>query len=214
MATTDELIRDLATDVRPLPSGAAWRRLAGGIVLGMAGSLITALAWLGQPLQTVSETGTAVLAMKLLYSAALFGLCSVLLLAAGRPGVEVRKRWLWLFVPPTVLAVSAATELSMALPQQRSAIWLGSMWWMCFLTVTLLSVPVFAGVLWAFQGLAPTRLRLAGLLSGLTAGSAAATIYALYCPERTATFVLSWYSLAIVAAGFVGALAGPKLLRW
>lgn len=88
----------------------------------------------------------------------------------------------------------------------------GSMWLMCLLKIVLLSVPVFAGVLWAFRQLAPTRLRLAGLLAGLTAGSAAATIYALYCPETTATFLVS--SLGILAIGLIGALSGPRLLRW
>lgn len=214
MTTTDELIRDLAADVRPLPRGAASRRLGAGIAIGAAASMIAASAWMGAPLQAAHQTGAAALAMKLLYSVALFAMASTLLLGVGSPGVEVRNRWLWLLAPPAVLAVSATVELSMAVREQRQAIWLGSMSWMCTLTIILLSAPILAGVLWAFQQLAPTRLRLAGLLAGMTAGSAAAAIYALYCPETTATFLLTWYSLAILASGLAGALTGPRLLRW
>jgi hypothetical protein len=104
--------------------------------------------------------------------------------------------------------------LSMTAPNDRAHIWLGTTWRTCLLAIILPSLPVFAGVLWAFRRLAATNLRLAGLLAGLTAGSAAATVYALYCPETTATFLISWYSLGILAAGLIGLLAGPRLLRW
>lgn len=214
MTTTDGLIRRLAADVKPLPCSAGLRRLSGGVVLGAAASSVGIIAWLGAPLQAVQSTGAATFAMKLLFSVALFAVSFALLLAAGRPGHKVRRRLLWLLVPPTLVAVSAAMELSMAAPQQRDAIWPGSTWQMCLLAITFLSVPVFAGTIWGFQRLAPTRLRLAGLLAGLNAGSAAAILYALYCPETSATFLVSWYSLGILSTGLIGLFAGPRLLRW
>lgn len=214
MPTTDELIRRLAADVAPYPGGSASRRLALGIAIGAAASLVAIFALLGPPLQHVQHTGTAAFVIRFLYSAALLALSFMLLLAAGRPGVEVGRRWLWLLLPPALLALFAAQELSLALPQQRQTIWLGSQSWLCALEIILLAIPVFAGTVWAFKRLAPTRLGLAGLLAGLTAGSAAATIYTLYCPEGTATFFLSWYSLGILAAGLIGLLVGPRLLRW
>lgn len=214
MTTTDELVRRLATDLERVPRGTGLRRLFTGVATGIAASLVAIVASLGLPLQAVQHAGAAAFAMKLLFSVTLFGMALVLLFGAARPGHEVGRRWLWLFVPLAVIAVSAAMELSMAAPSQRQAIWLGSTWQTCFMAITLLSLPVFAGVLWAFQRLAPTRLRLAGLLAGLTAGSAGAVLYALYCPETTATFLLSWYSLGIIAAGLIGLVAGPKMLRW
>lgn len=212
--TTDELIRQLAANATPLPRGAGVRRLAVGIAGGAAVSAGIIVAWFGAPLQAVQHTGPAAFAMKLLFSVALFAASFALLFIAARPGRDVGKKWLWLIVPPALIAVSAAMELSIAPPPVRASLWLGSTWQICLSAVIFLSIPVFAGVLWAFQRLAPTDLRLAGLLAGLTAGSAAAVLYALYCPETTATFLLSWYLLGILAAGLIGLWIGPRLLRW
>ena len=58
------------------------------------------------------------------------------------------------------------------------------------------------------------RLRAAGAAAGLGAGAWAATIYCLHCPEASALFVLTWYSLGILLATAIGALVGPRFLRW
>jgi hypothetical protein len=76
------------------------------------------------------------------------------------------------------------------------------------------SAPLLVALIWAVKGLAPTRLRLAGALAGLTAGGFGALIYCLHCPEVGAPFVAIWYSLGILIPCLVGALAGPRLLRW
>lgn len=69
-------------------------------------------------------------------------------------------------------------------------------------------------VAWASRRLAPTNLRLAGFLTGLTSGSAAALVGALYGREPTATFLASCYNSWILAAGPIGRAAGPGQLRW
>jgi hypothetical protein len=94
------------------------------------------------------------------------------------------------------------------------AMWLGGSWKVCSLLVFLLSLPIGAGLLWSFRRLAPTRLRLAGAAAGLTAGAWSATLYCLHCPEVSAIFVLTWYTLGIAATALAGALLGPRLLRW
>jgi hypothetical protein len=80
--------------------------------------------------------------------------------------------------------------------------------------VLLLSLPILGGLLWALRRLAPTRLALAGGTAGLAAGAWAACLYCLHCPETSAVFVLTWYSLGIALATGLGALLGPRLLRW
>ena len=92
--------------------------------------------------------------------------------------------------------------------------WLGRSWTSCPWLVLMLSAPIFAGLLWSFRKLAPTRLHAAGAVAGLGAGAWAATIYCLHCPEVSAIFVLTWYSLGILLAAGIGALLGPRLLRW
>ena len=42
------------------------------------------------------------------------------------------------------------------------------------------------------------RTRAAGAAAGLAAGAFAATVYCLHCPEVSAIFVLTWYSLGIL----------------
>ena len=59
-----------------------------------------------------------------------------------------------------------------------------------------------------------TRLRAAGGAAGLAAGAWAATIYCLHCPETSAIFVLTWYSVGIMLAAGAGAVLGPRLMRW
>jgi hypothetical protein len=92
--------------------------------------------------------------------------------------------------------------------------WLGKSWIFCPWLVLLLAAPIFVGLLWSFRRLAPTRLRAAGAVAGLAAGAWAATVYCLHCPEVSALFVLTWYSLGIALAAGAGALLGPRLLRW
>jgi len=91
---------------------------------------------------------------------------------------------------------------------------LGHSWSVCPWRVLALSGPIFLGLLWAFRAFAPTQLRLAGALAGVSAGALGAMVYGLHCPESSALFLLTWYSLGIGLAAAVGALLGPRLLRW
>ena len=75
-------------------------------------------------------------------------------------------------------------------------------------------VEFFGGLLLALRWLAPTRLRAAGAAAGLAAGAWAACLYCLHCPETAAPFILVWYSAGITLATGLGALLGPRLLRW
>ena len=54
----------------------------------------------------------------------------------------------------------------------------------------------------------------AGAAAGLAAGAFAATVYCIHCPEVSAIFVLTWYSLGMLLAAFLGMIVGPRLLRW
>lgn len=211
---TDELIRQLAADATPLPRGAAAFRLGSAIALGTALSFAVMLASTGPPLQALPSIGGASLAMKLLYSAVLFAVTFALLLAAGKPGRNLGPLWLWLLLPAALIALNAILELSNILPKLDDEQIPRHTWQQCLLTIIPLSAPIFAGVLWAFRRLAPTRLRLAGLLAGVTAGSAAATLYALYCPKPATPSLLLLYSAGALATGLFGALTGPRLLRW
>ena len=117
-------------------------------------------------------------------------------------------------MPILLVALVAAVELGVTPSSQWLAMWLGHSWSVCPWRVLALSGPIFIGLLWAFRAFAPTQLRLAGALAGMSAGALGAMVYGLHCPESSALFLLTWYSLGIGLATVVGALIGPRLLRW
>ena len=124
-------------------------------------------------------------------------------------------RALWVLVIPVLLLMGIGIgEFARTPPTQWLAMWLGRSWMICPWLVLTLAAPIFVGLLWSFRKFAPTRLRAAGASAGLAAGAWAATIYCLHCPETSAMFVLTWYSLGIIAAAGAGALLGPRLMRW
>lgn len=214
MIATEELIRRLAGDVAPQRRGAAMRRLAAAITLGAILSLAALLLSLGRPLAAVQYTGIPAFTMKLSFTIAMTLISAILLFMAGRPGRRIGARLLWLLLPPALVAATSAVELVSTAPQFREEAWLGSTWQTCLFFVAALSLPVFTGIVWAFRRLAPTAPRLAAFLAGTTSGSTSAVVYALYCPETTATFLVSWYSLAILFVGLTGMLVGSRLFRW
>jgi len=91
---------------------------------------------------------------------------------------------------------------------------LGSSWLSCPWNVLALSLPGLGAALWAVRGLAPTRPRAAGFAAGMFAGALGALGYALACQEGSAAFVAVWYTLGIGLTGGLGALLGPRVLRW
>ena len=117
-------------------------------------------------------------------------------------------------VPVLGMTLIAGLELANTPSGRWLAMWLGDSWTICSRNVFLLALPIFAGLLWSFRRLAPTRLALAGTSAGIAAGAWGATLYCLHCPETSALFVLTWYTLGILGAALVGRVLGPRLLRW
>jgi hypothetical protein len=211
---TDDLIRRLATDTRPVARNSVSRRLAIGMAVGGAGSAILILIGLGfRPDLGTAMRGTSFW-MKWGYTFSLAVAALVMTAQLARPD-SGRLRGLWLVaIPVILLAAVGLLELMRTPSSQWLAMWLGHSWKSCPWLVLSLSAPIFAGLLWSFRRLAPTRLRAAGATAGLSAGAFAATVYCLHCPEVSAIFVLTWYSLGIVLATLLGMVVGPRLLRW
>jgi hypothetical protein len=81
-------------------------------------------------------------------------------------------------------------------------------------SVTLISAPAFVASFWLMRRLATTRPRLAGVAAGLLASGLGATCYGFFCHETSAVFTAIWYTSAMLVWPAVGALIGPRLLRW
>lgn len=214
MMDTDTLIRTLAENAGPVSRHAIGRRIALGLGLGAVGTVLLIGWWLGfRPDFHVAMRGYSFW-MKWTYSASLAVVAIIATLQLARPE-PARLRWMWvLAVPMLLLAAIGLIEMARVSPGDWLAMWLGSSWKQCPGIVLRLSVPIFIGLLWAYRRLAPTQLRAAGAVAGLAAGACAAMLYCLHCPEVSAIFVLTWYTLGIGLAAALGALVGPSLLRW
>ncbi|MBB3859490.1 hypothetical protein GGQ88_000730 [Novosphingobium hassiacum] len=211
---TEDLIRALAADVPPVSRFLVARRMTIGIVTGG----IAALAGIALTIGFRPDLETAMRGfpfwMKFSYSLSL-GLCAIMAARHLSRPESSRSEWLRLLIIPVgLLAAVSVAELALTPSQDWHALWLGESWKQCVPRVLLYSLPIFAGLLWAFRQFAPTQLRLTGTTAGLAAGACSATLYGFHCPEASATFVLSWYSLGIGLAGMVGALVGPRFMRW
>ena len=211
---TDELIRTLSANVPPVRRHALGRRMALGLMAGSLVTLAIVAAWLGVRPDLPQAMHGFSFWMKWSYTASVGVIAVAATIRLARP--EVRSvGWLWLLaVPILLLAGVGLGELADNPARDWLAMWLGRSWLVCPWLVLSLSVPIFIGLLWSFRRLAPTRLRAAGAVAGLAAGAWAAMFYCLHCPEVSAIFVLTWYSLGIGLAAALGALIGPYFLRW
>ncbi|MGF7171971.1 hypothetical protein FHS91_003674 [Sphingobium xanthum] len=211
---TDQLIDSLASDVKPVRRSALGARLGFGMLIGALVSAALVIMLLGARPDLASAMNGFAFWMKWTYTLSLSAIAvyATAQLARPNPG-NLRVLWL-IAIPVTLLAGVGVLELAHTPPGEWLAMWLGSSWSKCPWYVFGLAMPIFIGLLWSFRRLAPTRLRAAGAAAGLAAGAFAATVYCLHCPEVSAIFVLTWYTLGILLAASLGALVGPRLLRW
>jgi len=211
---TDHLIEQLVRDVRPVPRRSRTLRVAAGIAAGGIVTLVVVALALGiRPDLHIAMRGFPFW-MKWAYTVSLgIGAMAVTARLARPEPVRLARFWP-IALPFLLLAILGVIELARAPMQHWPAMWLSKTWKVCPLLVLGLSAPIFIGLLWSFRRLAPTRLRLAGAAAGLTSGAWAAALYCLHCPEVSAIFVLTWYTLGILLAAALGALIGPRLLRW
>ena len=211
---TDQLIDSLAANVAPVSRHDVGQRLALGVGVGAAISLIVTAFILGVRPDMSTAMYDFSFWMKGAYTASISAAAIYATARLSRPDPGTMRRLWLLAIPVGLLVVLGIVELARTPSGDWLAMWLGQSWQLCSSTVLMLSAPIFIGLLWSFRRLAPTRLRAAGAAAGLAAGAFAATVYCLHCAEVSAIFVLTWYSLGILLAASTGALIGPRLLRW
>lgn len=211
---TEDLIASLSADLKPLARHAVAGRLALGVGMGGALALALLLFWLGLRPDIAPAAASSMFWMKLAFTFSVALAALVVVERLARPGAGIGRFWWCVAAPVLIVAMMGAAQLSMAPAGARAAMWLGHSAAQCPVRIVALAAPVYVGLVWAFRRLAPTRLRLAGFGAGIMAGAVGASVYALYCTENAAAFLATWYTLGILASGAIGALLGPRLLRW
>jgi hypothetical protein len=209
---TNDLIARLATDLRPVPPGAVLKRIGLGVSVGAVFALGALLMALGTDLSDAIHTNA--FWMKWGYGIAVSGIALWLCLRLARPERVSGALLLALAIPVLALTIGSIQELTTTSPEARMRTWLGSSAPVCPWIVGALSVPIFAGLLWAFRRFAPTRPRLAGFSAGALSGAVAVLLYSIHCPETAVSFVATWYTLGMLLPAVVGSLIGPRALRW
>lgn len=211
---TDELISLLAAGEGPVDRYAMARRFGVALLIGALGALLLTTVVYGVRSDLAEVARTPLFWAKLALPASLALLALRLSQRLARPGSNGGAAWVALGVPLLLVWLGAGLSLAGAAPDARAELILGRTWRTCALNIGLLCVPAFIAVFWALRGLAPTHLRQAGAAGGLLAGATATVAYCLHCPEMEVPFWGVWYVLGMLIPTVVGALVGPRLLRW
>jgi hypothetical protein len=211
---TDDWITLLAAGEGPVKRHAQAKRLSTAVLAGGLAALLVIVALYGvrSDLAEVARTPLFWAKVALPGSLALIGLWLTSRLAT--PGAKDNVLWMLLGLPLILVWLGAAISLAGAPLETRADLIFGRTWRTCALSITLLSIPGLIAVFWALRGLAPTRLRQAGAAGGMLAGATATTIYCLHCPEMGVPFWGVWYVLGMLVPTLLGALLGPRMLRW
>ena len=212
--TTDDLINALARDLRPVSPGALGRLLALALAPGLV--LSAALIFFAHGLRPDLSTALHLPAfwVKSFYPLllALTGIGALMIVA--RPGGVPRSCGIAALFIYLILVALGLWQLHASPASDYPALIFGISSWFCPLIILGAGLPVFAANIWFLRRAAPTHLRLAGFVAGITAGAVGAWTYSWGCIENGLPFVALWYTLGIVLCGILGALTSRSLLRW
>ena len=211
---TDDLVGLLSTGITPVKSGTVARRFGISLPVAAIGATALMAAVFGIRPDLSAIVKTAIFWEKLAFPLCLGIGALIATVRLARPGAKVGGGWPVMAIPVVIVWIAAIAVVGTAAPQDRLPAILGHSWRTCPFNILLMSVPGFIAIFWAVKGLAPTRLRLAGAISGLLASSIATVAYCFHCPEMSPAFWSIWYVAGMLLPAALGTVLGPKLLRW
>jgi hypothetical protein len=190
--------------------------LAFGLALA-AGAVIAAtvfLSALGVRPDVLAVLPTVRFPFKFVVTIALFAAGLRLALALARPGGDAAAAARLVAVPALLIGGALVIELAVVPTVAWGPRLIGTNAKVCLVAIPVIAVGPFVAILLALRSGAPTAPARAGASAGLVAAALAATFYAAHCTDDSPLFVATWYSLAIALVVAVGALLGPRVLRW
>jgi len=211
---TDDLINFLGTNVEPVKSGQLRNTLLASLAVGAVAALCLTLVILGAPDEAFMGERLGLWFSGLVFTLGLVIAGTSFLLRAARPGTPGRR-------PLVVIGLLFFALLSagvITLVLSHPAVWgekvFGPQWAACLICIPLFAVAPFASLIWALRKEAPTNPAWTGAVAGLVAGALGAAAFTLHHPAGSIPFIVLWYGGPIVACTVVGAILGPRLLRW
>lgn len=210
---TEELIDMLSSEVEAVDP----RKMARDFLLVVTAALVFVVAgsafalgfdWTGR------FDNVGFLALKVVFSLSVLGLATYFLVKHLRPGGERRTVTWPTAVPFIALAAFAMIELSFSPVARWHSLMIGNHWLECIVFILLAALVPSVIIIAAARMAAPTDPVKTGALAGIVAGAMGALAYALHCTDDSVSFIAVWYAAAIILCGFVGAIFGPRVLRW
>lgn len=210
---TDQLIRSLAADNthRARPVGFV---LALSLLLAAPVSIAIFMIELGVRPDVMTAMRNPFFDLKFAVTLALAIPAIAISLHLSRPEASLRG-WAWLLLIPIGLLVAGIMG-EMMMPQRTPMMTrlIGNNAWNCLTSIPLMALPLLAAALLGLRHGAPTRPAVAGAIAGLLSAGLAATLYASHCTDDSPLFVATWYTIAAALVTAIGALAGPRVLRF
>lgn len=209
---TQELVHLLVND--PLPSKPAAWQLPLAVTVTLALTLAMVVWGWGLHAEWPQLLTSAPFQVKTLWLLALAWSSSVLLWRLARPAQQIGHSLHGLGVALLAMVVLGVVALWQAEPVDRLPLLIGRSWWSCPLSIALIALPWLAVGLLYLRQMAPTRLVWSGACAGFLAGALATALYSLHCSETSYAFFSVWYLAGIGLSTLLGAVLGPRWLRW
>jgi len=211
---TDELVSLLATNPGTVQRGLPERRFAAALGCGTLAALLLLAFTMGVRTDIADAARLPMFWVKLAFPAALAAAAVLATIRLSRPGARLGRVSIALAAPLVVIWLLSIMSMLNAPSGDYARLMFGNTWLSCPFNISFLSAPAFVMLFWALRELAPTRLALAGAAAGFVAGAVGALAYSLYCSEMAAPFIGTWYVLGMLIPAALGAVLGPRLLRW
>jgi len=213
---TDDLVARLSRDARRQPTFAPAVPVFIAAVAALFVATILSIVWLRPraDLFTILATDNHTFLLKIAFTFAVVFSALPIIRDLAVPGRRLGNWSLLAFIPFVVVGILALNEKPGGHTHGTSHHADLSSWLECLWQIPALAIPAFAILLIVVRSLAPTNLRLTGAYVGLAAGGIGAVGYVFHCDHDSMAFIAMFYSLAIFEMTVLGALFGPRVLRW
>lgn len=211
---TDDLIADLGRHP-PRETSLASSAMVGAALLSLIIALTLSILWLKprDDLAVPLIVANHVFLLKLVFTVSVIVGALPIVRDLCIPGRRIKSGSLMMAMPFVIIMVLALRELAErhvgGLAHDVDHTWLECLW-----QIPALAAPAFMILALTARRLAPTDLSRTGAYIGLLAGGIGAVGYALHCHHDSVAFVGIAYTFAIVETALLGALIGPRILRW
>lgn len=212
---TDDLIADLGHHPPHRRSPPPTTIVVTAALLALAAALTLSILWLKprSDLAVPLVVDNHVFLLKLVFTMSVVAAALPIVCDLSVPGRRIGRGSIVMAIPFAVIMILAVRELGLhhvdEWPPHTDHAWVECLW-----QIPALAAPALIILAFAVRRLAPTNLTRAGACIGLLAGGIGAVGYAFHCHHDSVVFVGIAYTIAILETALLGALLGPRILRW